>query len=149
MKKCINCKNNCCSKSFVGLVDAFKHDDTDLFNQILLSQNEVNKIIEKFGADFIEYIDGQAYLALNKDRSCKAFKDGKCLIYDCRPDVCKLYPFYFDPFCGICVDKNCPCYTIDDLDCDKTYQLLRNRIDLFEKIDRDKNYIKRKKNKRC
>ncbi len=46
-------------------------------------------------------------LKLNEDNSCKAYKDGKCTIYNFRPMVCRLYPFYFDPFSGVFIHKDC------------------------------------------
>ena len=112
MNKCKNCKNNCCGNKFVGLKNAFKHQNSDMFCQILLSQEEVNRIVEFGGEKYIESKNGKNYISLNEDKSCNAFKNGKCDIYNVRPDVCQLYPYYFDPFCGIVIDKNCNKYDL-------------------------------------
>ena len=133
--KCDECKNNCCGKNFIGLANSFKHSNSDLFNQILLSEEEVDDIVEHFGDEFIEYIDGLPYIALNEDRSCKAFKNGRCSIYAIRPDVCKLYPYYFDPFGGIFIDKNCECFDDSSQDMGSVLELANKRIKLFSKLE--------------
>ena len=56
MSNCFNCKNNCCSKNFIGLVNSFKNDDSNLFNQILLNEEEVQRIIKGGGEKYIEKI---------------------------------------------------------------------------------------------
>ena len=140
MNKCKNCTKNCCGNKFIGLKDAFKHTNPDIFCEILLSNEEVKRIKE-FGAEkYIEKkADGRYCIALNDDISCKAFKGGKCEIYPVRPDVCKLYPFYFDPFAGVLVDKNCQCYSQEDFDSldeegkKQIFDLLKARIKYFEK----------------
>lgn len=140
MNKCQNCKNNCCGNKFIGLKSAFKHTNSDIFCQILLSQEEVNKIVEFGGEKYIESKGNKSYISLNEDNSCKAFKNGKCDIYDVRPYVCQLYPFYFDPFCGIVIDKNCEKYQLLDFN-EYTYKtkqkilnLLKKRIKFFEEL---------------
>ena len=92
MSKCDNCPNNCCGNNFVGLANAFKYSNGDLFNQILLSEEELEDIVNNYGDEYIEYIDNMPFISLNKDRSCKAFKNGKCSIYKSRPDVLQSLP---------------------------------------------------------
>lgn len=143
MNKCEKCKKNCCGNKFIGLKEAFKNSDPNIFCQILLSQEEVNRIVEYGGEKYIEHNNGISYMSLNQDNSCKAFKDGKCDIYNVRPDVCKLYPFYFDPFCGIVIDKNCEKYTLEDFDKysvedkQKIFTLLKKRIKFFEELNKN------------
>ena len=55
MAKCDNCPNNCCGNNFVGMANAFKHSNGDLFNQILLSDDELENIVQNFGDEYIEY----------------------------------------------------------------------------------------------
>ena len=144
MGVCDNCKNNCCSKNFIGLVNSFKNNDSNLFNQILLTEEEKTRIVKSGGEKYIEYIDGSPYISLNDDRSCKAFKDGKCLIYSVRPDVCKLYPFYFDPFGGLFIDKNCSCIEEDELlDKEEMFELISNRVKLFAQLEGEKHKLER------
>ncbi len=145
---CESCKRNCCGHNFVGLANSFKSHDKDLFNQILLTEEEEYRIKKKYGDKFIEYIDGLPYMSLNKDRSCKAFCNNKCLIYDERPDVCKLYPYYFDPFGGVFIDKNCPNFEDDgSFDKEKIFELLSNRIKLFSKLEGKKHKVIRQRRK--
>ncbi len=142
MNKCLNCNNNCCSRKFVGLKDSFKHVSSDKFCQILLSENEVERIKRCGGEKYIEKKDGIYRIALNPDNSCKASNNGICDIYDARPDVCKLYPFFFDPFAGLVVDKNCSKYTIEDLEnCSveekqEIFELLQSRLDFFKELNK-------------
>lgn len=146
MRRCENCPNNCCGNNFVGLANAFKHSNGDLFNQILLSEDEVEDIVKNFGDEYIEYIDGMPFISLNKDRSCKAFKNGRCAIYKCRPDVCKLYPYYFDPFGGVFIDKNCTDFEEDEVDKKDVFDLINKRIKLFATIEGKKHEVDRLKN---
>ena len=148
MGNCAGCKRNCCGNKFQGLEKSFKHSNPDLFDQIILSKAEVARI-KKIGAEqYIEYINGLPCITLNKDNSCKAFKDGMCTIYDARPDVCRLYPFYFDPFVGILIDKNCPGFEADEFEKadpefkKEIFKLVKNRVKLFEEIEKKKNSVK-------
>lgn len=140
MGKCDGCNRNCCGNKFQGLERAFKHDNPDIFDQIILSKDEVKRIVKAGGEKYIEYINGLPCITLNEDCSCKAFENGLCKIYEVRPDVCKLYPFYFDPFAGILVDKNCKGYYQSDFDKaplatkKKIFELVKNRVKLFEEI---------------
>lgn len=131
---CEHCPNNCCGNKFIGLANALKNNNKNEFYSIQLSPEEVQRIKEKYNnLDLIDHNLNGDYLKLNKDHSCKAFVNGKCQIYDVRPDVCKLYPFYFDPFCGICIDKNCPYFDkVDENDKKEIYELLKKRIKFFE-----------------
>ncbi len=76
---------------------------------------------------------GLSSALINEDFSCSALKNGKCYIYDVRPDVCKLYPYYFDPFCGLCIDKNCPVNFSLNIPQGEIYAMLNNRINLHNK----------------
>ncbi|MBR3280448.1 MAG: S-adenosylmethionine decarboxylase [Clostridia bacterium] len=128
----VKCNNHCCTSRFKGLSESLINKDKSKFVQILLSKEEVNRITECGYKRLIQKVDDQYYLKLNNDFSCSAYKNGKCIIYDSRPDVCKIYPYYFDPFCGICKDKNCPGNFEIDTQSDEIYKLLENRINLFK-----------------
>lgn len=138
MQRCLGeqCPNHCCSNKFKGLSSALINEDDSKFAQIQLGEEEVKRIIEKSGRkDLIERKNGNSFLKLNDDFSCSALVNGKCSIYDVRPDVCKLYPYYFDPFCGLCIDKNCPGNFDLDIPQGEIYHLLNNRINLYNKFD--------------
>ncbi len=145
MNKCKDCKNKCCGSKFLGLKESFKYPKPDLFCQLLLSQEEVDRIVEYGGKDFIEHRDGKSYIALNPDNSCKAFTNGKCAIYDVKPDVCNLYPYFFDPFCGIVLDKNCEKYGVEDFneltkeERLRIFDILKKRLEFFEEEELNKN----------
>lgn len=143
MNKCDNCPNNCCGNNFIGLANSFKHSNGDLFNQILLSEEEVEDIVKNFGDEYIEYVDNMPFIALNEDRSCKAFKNGRCSIYNSRPDVCKLYPYYFDPFGGIFIDKNCAFFEENEADKKDILALINKRIKLFATLEGKKQEVNR------
>lgn len=133
MQKCLGekCPNHCCSNKFKGLSSALINEDDTKFVQIQLNDEEVNRIINKGKKELIVNEDGNCFLKLNKDFSCSALINGKCSIYDVRPDVCKLYPYYFDPFCGLCIDKNCPGNFDLNSPPNDIYNLLTNRINLY------------------
>ena len=135
MQRCLGekCPNHCCSNKFKGLSQALINEDDSKFVQIQLDDEEVKRIIDKGRKDLIESKDGNYFLKLNDDFSCSALSNGKCSIYDIRPDVCKLYPYYFDPFCGLCIDKNCPGYFDLNIPQNDMYNLLNNRINLYSK----------------
>jgi len=128
-----NCPNHCCSNKFKGLSSALRNEDDSKFVQIQLNDEEVKKIVERGRKDLVESIDGNYYLKLNEDFSCLALENGECSIYDARPDICKLYPYYFDPFCGFCIDKNCPGNFDLNIQQNDIYELLNNRINLYNK----------------
>jgi len=78
--------------------------------EMLLSNDDVERI-RKLGFDskfFVAEKNGWLYLK-NHDGRC-VFHDGvKCLIYDNRPEGCRLYPVIFDmdKKCAV-LDNDCP-----------------------------------------
>ncbi len=157
MQKCLrnNCPNHCCSNKFIGLSSALNCKSDSDFVQIQLDNEEVKRISSAGYKALIEEKGSRHFLKLNSDFSCSAFENGLCTIYDVRPDVCKLYPYYFDPFCGLCIDKNCPGNFDLNNSQNELYDLLNRRINLFNnpqhfffdgydidnKILSDSNYI--------
>lgn len=133
--KCLgrNCPNHCCSEKFIGLDESLEYRDTTASGTPLLDEEEYKRIYDYSGDQFIDIIDGKPYLKVFENNRCAAFENGKCLIYDVRPDACKIYPFYFDQACGLCKDKHCPGnFTLDDVT-EEHYELLKKRINLYEK----------------
>lgn len=133
--KCLGekCPNHCCSEKFIGLEESLVYKNSNATGQPLLDENEYKRIYEYYGNQFIDIIDGKPYLKVYKNNRCAAFGEGKCLIYNVRPDACKIYPFYFDQSCGLCKDKHCPGnFTLEDIT-PEHYELLKKRIDLYEK----------------
>ena len=140
--KCLGdkCPKHCCSEKFVGLDACLEYKNNNSSGCPLLDEDEYKRIYEASGNEYVKIIDGKPYLNVLDNNRCSAFKDGKCMIYEVRPDACKIYPFYFDQSCGLCKDKNCPGnFTTDDIT-PEHYELLKKRIDLYQKelIEKDK-----------
>lgn len=77
---------------------------------MLLSNSDIEKI-ESIGYNRFSFTRSKrGYLRLkNKDGRC-VFHDGKkCMIYEKRPEGCKLYPLIFDNECkSAIIDRDCP-----------------------------------------
>ena len=132
--KCLGekCPNHCCSEKFIGLSKSLEYEDTISTGMPLLSKDEYERIFNNSGSKYIEMIDEKPYLKVYENNRCAAFENGKCMIYSVRPDVCKIYPFYFDQACGLCKDQNCPGnFTKNDIT-KEHYELLKKRIDLYQ-----------------
>ena len=80
-------------------------------------------------------------IAIDENNVCPAFKNGRCLIYNVRPDVCRLYPFYFDNFSGLFVHKDCPADFSFELETNKLeiLELIKKRVNFFIDMERNKN----------
>ena len=114
---------------------------------MLLSNNDIYEI-EKIGFDNHYYVRSKnGWLKLkNKDGRC-IFHDGKtCLIYESRPEGCKLYPLIFNKeYKSAVVDEECPYgdnFRFDKLDINQLYDLV-SRIK-NERTFRRKKTIKNK-----
>lgn len=139
--KCLgeSCPNHCCSEKYIGLDNVLEYNANEALGMPLLDDEEYERIFNYSGDEYIETINGKHYLKVMDNNRCTAFKDGKCMIYPVRPDACKIYPFYFDQACGLCKDKNCPGnFTKDDIT-KEHYELLKKRINLYEKELDNKN----------
>lgn len=133
--KCLGdkCPNHCCSEKYVGLNACLEYSNNKALGEPLLDDAEYKRIHEFSGNEYINIINGKPYLKVLPNNSCSAFKDGKCMIYDVRPDACKIYPFYFDQAYGLCKDKNCPGnFTTDDITSEH-FELIKKRINLYQK----------------
>ena len=86
-KQCSNCKikENCCAD--------FKYN----IDNVMLEEKEYLNIIEKFNISepkkYFSKINEKVCNIKNKNGICPFYKNRKCLIYDYRPNDCKLYPF--------------------------------------------------------
>ena len=86
MNKCQNCKNNCCGNKFIGLKSAFKHTNSDIFCQILLSQEEVNRIVE-FGGEIFMTNGSHGCLNLPLDSAAAIYN----YVHTGYPVICYYY----------------------------------------------------------
>lgn len=79
---CKDCGGFCCHSKFFGMDQDRK--DSDVWNYM----------IER-STGWIEYGDKKKrWFILNEP--CSKFKDGKCLIYEQRPEICKGWPYKDD-----------------------------------------------------
>ncbi len=82
---CDKCSKNCCSKYFKGLFESAKDADLKDFVQIMLSQEDVDRLYNAGLDDFIDEISvgrggggvNRYFLKLKEDNFGKAYKDGK------------------------------------------------------------------------
>jgi hypothetical protein len=79
-------------------------------NCVLVFPDEIRRIISVTGESWLEVAeppkigewdsDGNFHTLewrlKKKDGNCRYFVDGKCIIYEVRPAICKTYPFYLD-----------------------------------------------------
>ena len=105
--KAENCQHTCCGP-FAGISAELTNIDNRPFDEIILTEEDVALFRENGREDLIEEgvspVNGKKYykIALESDGTCKAFKDGRCSIYQFSPTLCKAFPFYFDMFSGLC-----------------------------------------------
>ena len=81
-----------------------------LETEMALSEEDLERIqsLEYKKNDFIRNIDSFLILK-NIDKSCYFLKEGKCAIYENRPQGCRLYPMIVDfENNSIVIDKSCP-----------------------------------------
>ena len=115
--KADQCKHSCCGP-FEGITKELCSIDQRPFDEIVLTDEDYRVICERGGAEFVEEgyseIAQKAYhkMALEADGTCKAWKDGRCMIHDFSPTLCQAFPFYFDMFSGLCA-INCEGFSDD------------------------------------
>ena len=86
-KQCSNCKSddNCCNN--------FKKN----IDNVMIYEKEYFDIIKKLNITdphiYFSKIDEKIYNIKENNGSCVFYKNGKCEIYNYRPNDCKLYPF--------------------------------------------------------
>ena len=101
------CQSSCCGP-FAGITSNLTSIDERPFEEIVLTDEDYNKIYSSGHAELIEEAVsehmGKKYykMALEKDGTCKALCNGLCTINDIKPTLCKAFPFYFDMFSGLC-----------------------------------------------
>ena len=139
---CEKCNKSCCSGAFQGLKNNSQNNEGGKFTQILLSKDEAQQIIDAGFANIVKSAGGGCFcIAIDENNVCPAFKNGRCLIYNVRPDVCRLYPFYFDNFSGLFVHKDCPADFSFELETNKLeiLELIKKRVNFFIDMERNKN----------
>ena len=99
---------------------------------MLLSNSDIQNI-ENIGFKrnyFVRFKKGWFYLK-NKDGRCVFHNGKKCIIYDHRPEGCKLYPLIFDDdHKRAIIDEDCPYneyFNFDKKDIDQLFTLV-NKI---------------------
>lgn len=89
---CASCKDNCCSQPY---------------DWVYVTEAEISRLVKATGKQEGEFIQERESVAVGRvfkalELPC-AFLDkatGKCTVYEARPLVCRLFPFYPDPVTG-------------------------------------------------
>ena len=102
-----SCPKNCCCEfdgfhSLLLPLCGVSHRD------IVLLTKDVEALESLSKEDLIVRKEGYCFLRTHDNGLCYAYVDGGCSIYEHRPILCRAYPFYFDLFTGLCLDKSCP-----------------------------------------
>ena len=161
LKKCLGCsdKFHCCINgfAFVGINDAkkirkFIGTDYDFF----LDFSKLSKRILKLLKDDDPCLEGTLRFSLikndkilrikKKDGKCTFFKNNKCKIYEVRPKICRIYPYWCIKLINgrikvIEHDLYCSC-TICDLD-NITNDKEKNIKKIFNDILKEAEYYKK------
>ena len=101
------CTHSCCGP-FEGISKEICNIDSRPFDEIILTDEDYHAMCEHGCEELVEQgyseVMKKPYykMALEKDGTCKAWKDGKCTIHDFSPSLCQAFPFYFDMFSGLC-----------------------------------------------
>jgi Fe-S-cluster containining protein len=102
------CPNSCCGP-FGGVQRGIDSLDGREFSEIVLTDEDANRIIGAGGSHLIEQTDKGTYgMRLLEDGTCSAFKNGRCSIHPIKPTLCRAFPFYVDMFVGLCGVTECP-----------------------------------------
>ena len=96
---------------------------------MILSKYDIEKIKKiGFKKDFFVRKDNGFFKIKNKNGRCVFHNGKKCLIYDIRPEGCKLYPLVFsDEYDCAVVDNECPYgrfFNFNSKDIKKLYDLI-------------------------
>ena len=99
---------HCCCGPFEGITKELCNIDRRPFDEIVLTPEDYQKIYDNGYSDLMEEGYSQEMnksyhrMVLEPDGTCTAWKNGKCLIHDFSPTLCRAFPFYFDMFSGLC-----------------------------------------------
>lgn len=114
-----NCPNHCCGPH-KGIQENLISLYGKRFMDLPVVEDKRDDIEEKGEGDKIYHDEGLgiSFIDLNKDKSCPFFEEKSCSvgvfgedlldIKDTGVPVCAAYPFYVDPFLGLCADASCP-----------------------------------------
>ena len=111
------CKTSCCG-AFNGFSDKLNSIDNRSFTDIILTYDDAKALLNSEYKDLVYHDDDNLYkIKTAEDGTCSAFKDGKCIINEIKPTICKCYPLYLDICIGLCSQKDCaavhPQYTLN------------------------------------
>ena len=102
------CLNSCCG-AYSGFTDILCSVEHRPFKDIVLTSDDYESM---YNAGLYQYIyiaeDGLGRMKISDDGVCSAFSNGKCLVNDLKPTVCKCYPLCIDVLTGLCSFRACP-----------------------------------------
>lgn len=89
---CRSCANKCCSQPY---------------DWVFLTAREIERLEAASGSSADQFVSlkknpktGQVFRTLNLPCPFLNVKTGDCQVYESRPLVCRLYPFYLEPLTG-------------------------------------------------
>lgn len=101
--------DNCCCEEYEGFSGSLNSVDGRSFTSIILTYDEASVLLESPYASLVCADNDDLYHIRTDDKGyCSAFIDGKCVINDLKPLVCRCYPLYLDIMVGLCTHKKCP-----------------------------------------
>ena len=102
------CENSCCG-AYSGFSDKLLSVDGRLFKDIILTAKDFERLDKpQFEQYIVSGADGLKRMKTDNVGVCAAFQNGKCLINEFKPTICRCYPLYLDEFVGVCSFKECP-----------------------------------------
>ena len=106
--KCLNCENHCCIgdyATFLTLNDAKRIseetgipvDEFCFYAPICADKEGHEELMQSKDHTYFDFSQSGNILQLkaNKDKSCFFLKDKKCAIYNTRPLICRIFPFWY------------------------------------------------------
>ena len=131
-----NCPSHCCKVYSITSAPVLANNEK--LATIRLFEEEMLRLKSGGFDDYYYEENGGYFLALNEDTSCKAYEKGLCVINDAKPDVCRIFPYYFDVQKGLCINSKCSgSFKLEPEKEMEIYNLLIRRIQMFR--DDNKN----------
>ena len=169
MNVCLDCKKkyHCCinpkSKGYVMVnideamrlkqITGLDYDDFLTFSKlpkklVTDSKNDIISTEARFRSDMM--IDGKILRLKTKNNDeCIFLENGKCSVYDIRPTICQLYPYWFEEVKGkveLIIHQGCEYCKLIDEDHEHTKLTVKQKNDLIKtakRVIKQKNHYKK------
>ena len=102
------CANSCCG-AYNGFSDRLFSVDGRKFKDIVLTPEDTQRLLSTCYCQYVFVAeDGLGRMKTDDAGVCSAWKNGKCLVHDFKPTVCRCYPLCLDVLIGLCAYNDCP-----------------------------------------